>query len=185
MNVQGVPRRGGVLSGAADHAILTDITDEATDEVSERAENKPAGTAAKARPTRAQRLVAFTFLGAFGATMVTVVLTGLSVRSAGSRSVPEAAAVSLTIGMPHTVNLLFESRAPVAGVEFTLDLPEGIALRGREGEQRFVWHSPLVLGSNLLPLELVAQGGRGGQLAARLRHADAQKIFVVDISVER
>ncbi len=185
MNVQGVPQRSGVLSDAADHAILPDITDEAINVVSERAENNPAGTGAKARPTRAQRLVAFTFLGAFGATMVTVVLTGLSVRSAGSRSVPEAAAVTLTLGSPHTVNLLFESRAAVTGVEFTLDLPEGIVLRGREAERRLVWHSPLALGNNVLPLELVALGGRGGQMAARLRHADAQKIFVVDISVAR
>jgi hypothetical protein len=33
------------------------------------------------RPTRAQRLVAFGFLGAFGLTMLTVLLTGLWVRS--------------------------------------------------------------------------------------------------------
>jgi hypothetical protein len=35
----------------------------------------------RTRPTRAQRLVAFAFLGAFGLTILTVLLTGLWVRS--------------------------------------------------------------------------------------------------------
>ena len=38
----------------------------------------------RTRPTRAQRLVAFGFLGAFGLTILTVLLTGLWVRSPGS-----------------------------------------------------------------------------------------------------
>jgi hypothetical protein len=37
------------------------------------------------RPTRAQRLVAFAFLGAFGLTIVTVLFTGLMARSAKKR----------------------------------------------------------------------------------------------------
>jgi hypothetical protein len=48
-------------------------------------------------PTRAQRLVAAGFLGAFGLTMLTVLLTGLFVRAprtrAGAEPPPSAAAV--------------------------------------------------------------------------------------------
>jgi hypothetical protein len=39
----------------------------------------------RTRPTRAQRLVAFGFLGAFGLTILTVLLTGLWVRSPSAR----------------------------------------------------------------------------------------------------
>ena len=39
----------------------------------------------RTRPTRAQRLVAFGFLGAFGLTLLTVLLTGLWVRSPNAR----------------------------------------------------------------------------------------------------
>jgi hypothetical protein len=49
------------------------------------------------RPTRAQRIVAAAFLGAFGLTMLTVLLTGLAVRAPRSRTgayaPPPAAAV--------------------------------------------------------------------------------------------
>jgi predicted lipid-binding transport protein (Tim44 family) len=43
------------------------------------------------RPTRAQRLVAAGFLGAFGLTIITVLLTGLEVGSPGTRRAPEPA----------------------------------------------------------------------------------------------
>jgi hypothetical protein len=43
------------------------------------------------RPTRAQRLVAAAFLAAFGLTIITVLLTGLWVRSPGARHAAERA----------------------------------------------------------------------------------------------
>ena len=78
-------------------------------------ETKPAATPERPKPTRAQRIVAFTFLGAFGLTMLTVVFTGLYVRSPSARRAPETPAVTLTIGEPRTINLVFAARAPLAG----------------------------------------------------------------------
>ena len=37
--------------------------------------------------------------------------------------------------------------------------------------------------SNALPLTLVARGGTGGELAARLRYGDERKTFVIDLTV--
>jgi hypothetical protein len=139
--------------------------------------------AAPAPPTLAQRIVAFTFLGAFGLTILTVVLTGLAVRNPTARRAPETTAVTLTIGEPRTVNLLFESRSAVEDVGFTVDLPAGIELMDRAGLRRVAWNTRLAAGNNLLPLTLVARGGRGGQLAARLEHGDSRKTFVVDLAV--
>jgi hypothetical protein len=123
------------------------------------------------------------FLGAFGLTMLTVVLTGLYVRSPSSRRTAEAPAVTLTIAEPRTINLVFDSRAALADVEFTVDLPLGIELADHAGQRRVVGRAKLTAGDNALPLTLVARSGGGGQLAARLRHGDDQKVFVVDLTV--
>lgn len=136
------------------------------------------------RPTLAQRIVAFTFLGAFGLTMLTVVLTGLYVRSPGARRAPETPAVTLTIDEPRTINLVFGARSALADVELTVDLPPGIELVTHPGERRVVSRAALAAGDNALPLTLVARSGPGGQLAARLRQRDDRKVFVVDVTVE-
>jgi hypothetical protein len=139
--------------------------------------------AERPKPSRAQRVVAFTFLGAFAMTLLTVVLTGLYVRSPSARRAPENPAVTLTIGEPRTINLVFGARAPVDDVELTVDLPAGIELATHPGERRVVGRAPLAGGNNALPLTLVARSGRGGQLAARLAQHGDQKVFVVDIDV--
>jgi hypothetical protein len=137
------------------------------------------------KPTRAQRIVAFAFLGAFGLTMLTVVLTGLYVRSPGARGIPNAPAVTLTLGEPRTINLVFAARNGVTDVDFIVDLPPGIDLVDRPGERRIAGRAKLAAGDNALPLALVARSGNGGQLAARLQHREDQKTFVVDVTVAR
>lgn len=133
--------------------------------------------------TRGQRIAAFSFLGAFGLTILTVILTGLAVRSPAVRRLPDTQVVTLVPAEARTVNLLFASRTSVDSVRFTVDLPPGIELRSRSGVRRIVWTAPLAAGNNVLPLELVALSGQGGQLAARLQHGTAQKTFVVDLAV--
>ncbi|HVY64295.1 MAG TPA: hypothetical protein VHH11_05670 [Gammaproteobacteria bacterium] len=139
--------------------------------------------AAATPPSRGQRIAAFAFLAAFGLTILTVVLTGLWVRSPAARRAPDPEVVSLVPAEARTVNLLFESRVSLNDVRYTLELPPGIELRGRPGVRRVVWTAPLAAGNNVLPLELVALSGHGGQLAARLQHGAAQKTFVVDLAV--
>jgi hypothetical protein len=134
------------------------------------------------KPTLAQRVVGFAFIGAFALTMLTVVLTGLYVRSPRTRA-PETPAVTLTIGETRTINLVFGSRAALEDVELTVDLPPGIELAMHPGERRVTGRAALAGGANALPLTLVARSGGGGQLAARLRQGDQQKVFVVDVTI--
>jgi hypothetical protein len=136
-----------------------------------------------ARPTFWQRLSAFAFLGAFGLTILTVILTGLEVRSPAARRAPETQVVTLAVAEPHTVNLLFTSRTQLDGVRFTVDLPAGIEVDGKAGVRRISWSAPLAAGNNLLPLTLVARAGGGGQLAAQLQHGGSHKTFVVDVAI--
>jgi hypothetical protein len=137
----------------------------------------------RVKPTRAQRAVGFAFMAAFGATMLTVILTGLEVRRPSARRGAEVPTVVLAPGEPHTVNLVFDSRAALRDVEITVDLPAGIELAEHPGERRVEGWAVLEAGSNAVPLTLVARSGRGGQLAARLRHAGDQKVFVVDLEI--
>ena len=116
-------------------------------------------------------------------TMLTVVLTGLYVRSPSSRRAPDTPAVTLTIGEPHTINLVFAARSAVSDVDFIVDLPPGVDLVDRPGERRIEGRAKLTAGDNALPLTVVAHSGDGGQLAARLRHLGEQKTFVVDVTV--
>ncbi len=141
---------------------------------------EPPSTAA---PTLWQRVSAFAFLGAFGLTILTVILTGLEVRSPAARRGPETQVVTLADAEPHTVNLLFTSRTQLDGVRFTVDLPPGIEANGKSGVRRISWSAPLAAGNNLLPLTLVARAGGGGQLAARLQHGTLHRTFVVDVAV--
>jgi len=136
-----------------------------------------------AKPTPWQRISAFAFLGAFGLTVLTVILTGLEVRSPAARRAPETQAVTLGVAEPHTVNLLFTSRTKLDDVRFTVDLPPGIEANGKAGVRRISWSAPLAAGNNLLPLTLVARAGGGGQLAAQLQHGGSHKTFVVDVAV--
>ena len=146
-------------------------------------DTSPPAAPQRPKPTLAQRIVAFTFIGAFGLTMLTVVLTGLYVRSPSSRRTSEVPAVALTIGAPQTINLVFDARAALGEVEFVVDLPPGIELADRAGERRVTGRAKLAAGDNALPLTVVARDGTGGQLAARLRHGEDQKTFVVDLTV--
>jgi len=111
---------------------------------------------ARPKPTLAQRIVAFTFIGAFGLTMLTVIMTGLYVRSPSARRAPPTPAVTL---------------------------PPGIELDAHPGQRRVTGRAALAGGNNALPLTLVARSGGGGQLAARLKRGDEQKVFVVDVTV--
>lgn len=143
----------------------------------------PAPVPSRRQPTRAQRITAFAFIGAFGLTMLTVVLTGLYVRSPRAGRAAETPVVTLTIGELKTINLVFGSREMLADVEFTVDLPPGLELAEHPGERRVMGRARLAAGDNALPLTLVARSGNGGQLAARLRHGDDRKVFVVDVTV--
>ncbi|HLF12443.1 MAG TPA: zf-HC2 domain-containing protein [Gammaproteobacteria bacterium] len=149
----------------------------------ERAAVRAGQTPANGRPGRPPRLVAAGFLGAFATSILTVVFTGLWVRSPESKSDRAVPTLSLVVNASRTVNLVFASANALDDVAFTLQLPDGVELAGYEGRRRVEWRTRLSAGNNVLPLELVAVAGRGGQLVARLQHGGMQKVFVVNVTV--
>lgn len=139
-----------------------------------------------ARPRRRRatpRLIAGGFLAAFAASVLTVIFTGLLVEAPRTEIAAGLPTVSMTLDERRTVNLVFASATALEDVSLLIDLPDGIELAGHAGSRRVRWHTQLVPGRNVLPLELVALEPVSGQLVAELEHGDQRKIFRVFVSV--
>lgn len=135
--------------------------------------------AAQAGPRRVAAALAAALVIGVGA----LIYTGLPVNGPGlspERSLPT---VSLRIEERRTVNLVFASDSALDDVSLTVDLPAGVELAGFEGMRRVRWRTRLQAGRNVLPLDLLALDGGGGELTAFLRHGDDEKIFRVNLSV--
>jgi hypothetical protein len=148
------------------------------------AEQAPQTDAAPPRPTLAQRVVAFVFLGAFATSILTVVLTGLWVRGPGGQRAVVPVAVTLQVGEPRTVDLPLESRGWAGGAELVVGLPAGVEVRGYAGQRRVAQTVRIEPGAAGVPLDLVAVDGRGGTVAAQLRRASSETAYVVRVTVE-
>ena len=148
--------------------------------------DSPTRLAERPKPTRAQRIVAFTFLGAFGLTMLTVVLDGLG------RAKPERAPRARDAGRHAHGRRAAHDQPRVRRARRRRRTSSSRSICRRASSSRRIPASAascartrLAGGDNALPLTLVARSGSGGQLAARLRQGDDQKVFVVDVTVAR
>jgi hypothetical protein len=90
---------------------------------------------------------------------------------------PEIPGVAIALEAAHEVNVVFSSSRPLAGATLTLELPDGLELRGFPGEQSVSWETSLAAGKNHLPLTLIATRPVAGIVVARLEHANRSKTF--------
>jgi len=152
-------------------------------------ENRESGSSASAAPRWTTGRI-----GALAAGVAVFIVTGLLLQSLqlnGPSPAPgdaggEAGAmagVSMAMHETRTVNLVFSSAAELQGVSLTVDLPAGVELAGYMGLDHVRWSTRLQAGKNVLPLELVAIGGSGGELVARLQHEGEEKVFTVSVAV--
>lgn len=100
---------------------------------------------------------------------------------------PEADApvpgVTMALEKPRTINLVFSSARPLDTAMLTVSLPEGLELAGFPGQREITWKTSLDAGKNVLPLTLVALTPAGGELLARLEHADRNRTFRVRVDI--
>ncbi len=90
---------------------------------------------------------------------------------------PEIPGVAIALETAHEVNFVFSSARPLAGATLTIELPDGLELRGFPGEQTVSWETSLAAGKNYLPLTLIATKPVDDIVAARLEHAHRSKTF--------
>jgi hypothetical protein len=130
---------------------------------------------------RSPRLIAFMFVAAFGASVFTVIYTGLRVGAPRTEISAALPLVSMTVNQARTVNLVFTSNSAVADATLTVDLPPGFELLDYAGEKQVIWNTQLQAGNNILPLTLVARMPATGQITARLRFGEREKLFRVHV----
>lgn len=143
-------------------------------------------TAARPQPARRGHGTA-RYAGAIAAGMAAVVVAGMLLRT----PTPEPAAapagiaqIAMTVEERRTVNLVFASSQAVMELRLAVDLPPGVELASHPGRRTVRWTTELHEGKNVLPLDLIAVGGSGGELVATLRHGDSERVFRVDIDID-
>jgi hypothetical protein len=122
------------------------------------------------------------FGGAIAAGLALLIVAGLLLQQPESE--PMALAnVSMTLHETRTVNLVFAAAERLDDAVLTVQLPPGIELARFNGRDAVRWRTSLSPGQNVLPLDLVAREGAGGELLARLEHAGKTKTFRVRVQV--
>jgi hypothetical protein len=101
-------------------------------------ENRSDQQPARPRPTRAQRIVAAGFLGAFSLTIITVLLTGLWVRSPTRRGAEAPPAAIET----NERSVAAPAEAPPAEPASQHETPDGRATESTEAERTGEPHEP-------------------------------------------
>lgn len=82
-------------------------------------------------------------------------------------------------GHPDQVNLVFETRQAMEGVQVTLRIPDGVKVVGFEDQSRISWRTDLRAGRNQLTLPVVVHSA--GALSARLQHEKGSKRFALHL----
>jgi anti-sigma factor RsiW len=139
--------------------------------------------ARKRRSMLPGRIVAIAFVASLMLSVVTVILTGLSVKAPRTQLSAALPTVTMQLEQPRTVNLVFDARAPLDDVTLLVTVPRGVEIDGYPGRTQLEWRTSLEPGKNVLPLDLVARSGTGGQLVAQLGHGESRKIFRVHLDL--
>ena len=128
--------------------------------------------------TSGARWIAAGFIGAFAASILTVILTGLNVESV--RGTPDAGfrSVTMAVGEIRRVELEFESERASAGAVIELSLPDVVAAVGNGLDRLPVRIEP---GSNAFTVELRAVAIGNGFVEASLsdgQRIDGERVFI-------
>ncbi|MDX1562768.1 MAG: zf-HC2 domain-containing protein [Gammaproteobacteria bacterium] len=124
------------------------------------------------------------YVGAIAAGIAVAAFVGLIVNDIDPAREPAGIAdVALSVHETRTIHLVFASEQALDDVSLTVELPAGVELASYPGQQRVRWSTALVAGNNVLPLELIAIGGDGGELVATMQQSEQQKVFRVNIAV--
>jgi hypothetical protein len=129
-------------------------------------------------------LVALAFVAAFGASVLTVIYTGLLVEAPRTRISAGLPSVAMIAGQRRDVNFVFNAKTGISDAALLIELPNGVELVGHPGEQRIYWRTRLAPGNNIVPLTLVAPAPVSGQVIARLKAGDSEKVFRIHVSVD-
>jgi len=140
--------------------------------------------AEQSRTAKPKSIAAGWYAGALAAGLATIAIVGMLSSNVGPvPPVQGVAQVAMAVEERRTINLLFASEEALESVSLTVELPAGVELANYPGQDRVLWSTRLQAGNNVLPLQLVALGGTGGELVATMRRDGKEKVFRVNIAV--
>jgi len=92
--------------------------------------------------------------------------------------------IQLTLHEAKKVNMVFDVPEMVAEATFSMQVPNHIDIAGRKGLHQIEWKTALKKGKNLLSLPIVAQSAEGGELVAKIKYGDQEKVFRLELDVQ-
>jgi hypothetical protein len=130
--------------------------------------NSNSGTEPKPRRWRAPSWIAFGFIGAFAASVLTVIYTGLMVEGSRSEFDAEFHSVTMQVGETRAVRLDFDVRGVYPEARLEVQLPPMVEPRDAPGASSLTQAVSLVPGDNEFSIEIHATGATRGYMIARL-----------------
>lgn len=128
--------------------------------------------------------IAAGFLGAFAASIVTVIWTGLMVEGRPEEFDAGFRSVTMTVGETRSIDLIFDSPAAHAAAGLSLDLPDSVELAPGEAFDVARRTVELVPGNNVVMVTVRARAAGSGYLEARLSGDEPIALERVFITVE-
>ena len=124
--------------------------------------------------------VAAGFIGAFAASVFTVIYTGLNVGGYSSAEFDAGfRSVTMTVGDVRSIDLVFDSERAIEDATLSVALPAAVGLTG-PAERSL----PMSAGENVVPVEVVARQPGSGYLVARVEADVPIGLYQVFLTVE-
>jgi len=121
------------------------------------------------------------FGGAIAAGIMLIVAAALFIQPVTEQSqIPN---IQLTLHESKKINMVFDVPEMVADATFSMQVPEHINIAGREGLHQIEWKTALKKGKNLLSLPIVAKLAESGELVARIKYGDQEKVFRLKLDI--
>ncbi len=140
-----------------------------------------ASSDAKPKASTRARWVAFGFLGAFAASVLTVIYTGLMVEGSPEEFEAGFRSVTLRVGETRSVELSFDSAVESQHAQLEISLPEAAGLADDPAERSPRRAVAVSYGQNAYTVDLVGRAPGSGYLVARLIAPDPvgiERLFV-------
>lgn len=120
--------------------------------------------------------------GALAAGLVTIALLGIFFAPNDGSPTADIPQLTLSLHMPDTVRLSFNSSVALPNARLILEIPPGIDVVGADGQRRITWKTDIQRGANILKLPVIVHNADGGILTATVIHESREKTFLVRIS---
>lgn len=132
---------------------------------------------------RKVNLIAIGFIGAFFASIFTVIYTGLNVQGSRAEFDSGFRSVTLSVGERRTLDLHFESASEFPDAVLEVTLPDAVQLPGQVEPGPARRPVSIVAGENTIPFDIAASSPGSGYVFARVTAGEPVGVYRVFVTV--